>query len=442
MKRVISLASSTALLISGFMAANVMAASHAARHVSLPHVVVQLCTSTPIGVAADRGISQGIENGASLASDQMRPILARWNVTVQAPYQLNDATADGSAYSTDVEQHNAFKCLGDSHAMGYIGTLNSAAALVSEPILNRQHMVMVSPANTSPSLTSPFPYQGAGGRRSQEPATFFHRIPWVTYYRTVTTDALQGPAGALFAHNRLHARTYFLVDDKLTYGAGLAAAFGAEAQRLGMSRVGTQHIDSSSTAAEAQTAQAIASAIVRARPDMVYCGCDAETTGPLPRDLRRLGYTKPFMGGDALFNSLWITNTAGPIGSTNNYATSVGPDAAATSYNFKQLYQRHMPGFYHNPGIQAYDAPSYDASRIVLLAILHAAQHHQLTGSLMHKRTMVVKYVRFINYYGATGHTQFDANGDTTNRILSVYGVQNRTWHFMGELRPQGFNPA
>ncbi len=437
MKRVTYLGSSLAVLLSGFMAVNVRAAP-----TSRPSMVVQLCTSTPIGVAADKGISQGIENGATLASDQMRPILARVGITVQAPYQLNDAAADGSSYSTDVEQHNAFKCLGDPQAMGYIGTLNSAAALVSEPILNRQHMVMISPANTSPSLTSPAAYQGAGGRRSQEPATNAHQIPWVTYYRTVTTDALQGPAGALFAHNRLHARTFFLVDDKLTYGAGLAAAFDSEAQRLGMRRVGQQHIDSSSTAAEAQTAQAIATAIVRARPDMVYCGCDAETTGPLPRDLRRLGYTKPFMGGDALFNTLWVTNTAGPLGSMNNYATSVGPDVAATSVGFKALYHRFLPGFYRSPGIQAYDATSYDAARIVLLAILHAAQHHQLTGSLIHKRTMVVKYVHSINYYGATGHTRFDANGDTTNRILSVYGVQNKSWHFMGEMRPQGFNPA
>lgn len=442
MKRVLYLACTGAVLISGFMAANVMAATRTATQASAQHMVVQLCTSTPIGVAADKGISQGIENGASLASDQMRPALARVGITVQAPFQLNDATADGSAYSLDVERHNAFKCLGDSHAMGYIGTLNSGAAQVSEPILNRQHMVMVSPANTSPSLTSPGPYQGGGGRHAEEPATYSHQIPWVTYYRTVTTDALQGPAGALFAHNHLHARSYVLVDDKFAYGAGLAAAFSAEAGRLGMRRLGQQHIDSSSTAAEAQTAQAIATAIAQAHPDMVYCGCDAETTGPLPRDLRRLGYTKPFMGGDALFNSLWITSTAGPVGSTNNFATSVGPDAAATSNGFKTLYKRHMPGFYANPGIQAYDAPSYDASRIVLLAILHAAQNHQLTGSLMHERTMVVKYVRFINYYGATGHTRFDANGDTTNRILSVYGVQNKTWHFMGELRPKGFNPA
>src|SRR5205807_8329289 len=141
-----------------------------------------------------------------------------------------DDKPDGSTYSPDVERSNALKCIANKGAMGYVGTLNSGAALVSEPVLNRAHMVMISPANTNPELTAVKPYAGAGGRASQEPATFNHQIPYVTYYRTVTTDALQGPAGAVYAGRYLGAKSVYIVDDKLTYGAGLAATFKAEAQ--------------------------------------------------------------------------------------------------------------------------------------------------------------------------------------------------------------------
>jgi branched-chain amino acid transport system substrate-binding protein len=340
-----------------------------------------------------------------------------------------------------VEHANALRCVANRNVMGYVGTLNSGAALVAEPVLNRAHLVMISPANTNPGLTSYRAYFGTGGRASQEPATYNGSIKWVTYYRTVTTDALQGPAGALFAKQNLHASSVYVVDDKLTYGAGLAATFQGEAQRLGISVLGHGHIDSSSPAAEAQTAQSLASTIKSKNPSVVYCGCDSETTLALPRDLRAAGYSNPYMGGDAIVNTAWVTDTK--QGSVNNYATSVGPPASKASGHFRSLYRKYFPGFFSKPGIQAYDATAYDAASIILTAIYDAARAHVLTGNATHMRTMVVRYVRYIHYCGATGCMSFDNNGDTTNRILSVYKVAGSDWAFVREVSaPAGFKPA
>lgn len=444
MKRILYVAGSLALLSSMVVAGNALAFTKAQFVRSARVMTVRLCSSTPVGIPADRQISQGIFNGVLLADRTMKARLRHVGISVASPLLLNDGNSQGSAYSVDKERLNAEQCLSDSTAMGYIGTLNSATAAVSEPLLNKQHMVMISPANTSPSLTSPVPYQGSGGRLSQEPATYHHQIRWVTYYRTVTTDALQGPAGALFVHSSLHARTYYLTDDRTLYGAGLANSFDQEASRLHMRRLGRGSIDSSSTAAEAQTAQSLASTVQRLKPDVVYCGCDAETSGTYPQDLRRDGYTKPFVGGDAIENTLWVKTTAGPHGAVNNWATSVGPPPTSASTLFRTLYRRYLPSFYRNPGIQAYDAPAYDAARIVLTAIYEAAVRHQLHGSLIHMRTVIVHNVRFINYYGAIGHTRFDSNGDTTNRILSVYraNVGAGTFDFVKEIKPKGFKPC
>src|SRR5579875_2735479 len=219
MKRPLYLASAVIVLLSGIVGVT-RASAHSAR--ASVKYTIQLCTSTPVGVPADKQLSQGIEHGASIASNQMRPALAKYGILVQAPVQLNDGAPDGSTYSTDVEHTNAVKCVTNPHVIGYVGTLNTGAAVVSEPVLNRAHMVMISPANTGPGLTTVKPYQGYGGRAAEEPATYHHQIPWVTYYRTGTTDALQGPASALFAHNYLHEKSFYQVDDKLTYGVGLA----------------------------------------------------------------------------------------------------------------------------------------------------------------------------------------------------------------------------
>lgn len=439
MKRVLSLSSSAVLLVSSLLTVNALAAG--GHKPVAKTITIQLCSSTPYGVPGLKLQSEGIRNAVNLAIYQMRPKLLKVGVRIGPQILLDDAKPDGSNYSPDVEHSNALQCLGNSHTMGYVGTLNSGAALASEPVLNRAHMVMISPANTNPELTSLNQYQGAGGRASQEPATFKHQIPWVTYYRTVTTDALQGPTGALFAKNRLHVKSFYLVDDKTTYGAGLASTFGAEARRLGLKQLGSGHIDSSSSAAEAQSSQALSSQIISSHPDMVYCGCNPNTAPALPRDLRGGGYSNPFMGGDALVTPTWITSVG--VGARSQYATNVGPPASKASVAFTRLYKKLFPGFYANPGPESYDAPAFDATSIILTAIWKAAKAHALTGTATHMRTMVVKYVHNIRFVGATGVTTFDSNGDTSNRILSVYAVHSNKWLFMQELQaPKGFKPT
>lgn len=441
MKRFVYPAASAAMLLSSVLAVNanaqgVQRGANAAR-------VVQLCSSGPIGVPALRDLWKGAQQGVSLAMFQWRPKLASVGVRLGPQVALDDAKSDGSTYSPDVERQNALKCIGNSHTLGYVGTLNSGAALVSEPVLNRAHLVQISPANTNPGLTSFNAYQGVGGRASQEPATFHHQLKWVSYFRTVTTDALQGPAGAVYAKKYLGAKSVYVVDDKLTYGAGLASSFKAEAQSLGLTIMGTGHIDSSSPAAEAQTAQSLASTISQKKPDLVYCGCDSETSASLPRDLRQAGYTKPYMGGDALVNTAYV-KSAGP-GAVGNYGTSVGPPPQLSSGTFRKLYRRYFPSFFKNPGPQAYDATAYDAASIILKAVYQTAKAGKLRGNAKNMRTQVVHAVRFMHYCGATGCMKFDANGDTSNRILSVYKVNTSKadWGFQREVRaPANLKPA
>src|SRR5579884_1971497 len=337
MKRLAYLAAAVPMLLSGILAGNVFAAKSHTKTIT-----VQLCTSTPYGVPGTKTQSQGIRNGVALAIAQYRSKLLKVGVKIGPTITMDDAKADGSNYDPNVEHANALRCLAANHAMGYVGPLNSGAALAGEPVLNRGHMVEISPANTNPELTSVRPYQGTGGRASQEPATYSGAIPWVTYYRTVTTDALQGPTGAAYAKGTLHAKTFYLVDDKTTYGAGLATTFGAYAKKIGMKQVGVGHIDSSSTAAEAQTSQAIAAKAAGAHPDMVYCGCNPQTSSGLPKDLRNAGYMKPVMGGDGLVTPDWIT-LSGTRGAFNNYATSVGKPASEASKAFIRLYKRYFP---------------------------------------------------------------------------------------------------
>ena len=428
MKRLLYLSSALVMIASfGFAGGRTYAA-----HSSAAMMSVRLCTSTPVGVPALRDLSQGIQNGANLAVSQWkgRFLKAHMNLRPTIPYDY--ARSDGSNYDVSIARQNALQCLQQPDTLALIGTLNSGAALVAEPVLNRGGMTMISPANTSPTLTSPT------SRAAQEPLTYNHQLKTVTYFRTVTTDFLQGPAGAIYLNKALHVSKYFLVDDKQQYGAGLAAALQAYATgKLGMTQVGSGHIDPSDAASISSTSAAVADEVKSKNPQAVYCGCDSQNAISFARLLHTRGYHGFLVGGDALFNQTWINDTG--LGSQNNYATSVGPDVSRAGGRFKALYQKAHPSFAIGP----YDATSFDAANVALKAIYLAHNAGKLSkGTMFHKRATVAAYVQRAHWYGATGLTTFDKNGDTGDRIISIYAVVGNKWVFKGQTSPVGIAPT
>lgn len=397
-------------------------ASHQAAPAQVAVKTFRLCSSAPLGVPPLFKLVQGIFNGVRLATFEMQPKFRKAGLNLASPLTLDDAAADGTKYDTGKEIVNARHCLSQRNTIGYVGTLNSGAAVVSEPILNRGNMVMISPANTATSLTCPKP----AVRRAQEPSTYNHRLRYPTYYRTLTTDALQGPSDAEFFKNVLHVSQYYLIDDKQTYGVGLAATFDAQAGKLGLRRIGFAHVDPNNVGS---SSSAVADAVAAAHPQAVFYGGDSETGLVLPRLLRAKGFTGPIMGGDAIVNSDWIK--ASPRGAVNNYGSIPGPDIQHTGAGFRAAYQRR----FHVP-LQTYEATSYDAAKIILQAVLKAHAAGRLKGGISADRKAILPYVAATRYYGATGLTTFDHNGDTTNRKVSVYAVVNGVWTYK-QLAPK-----
>jgi branched-chain amino acid transport system substrate-binding protein len=443
MKRSIYVAATAALLFSSLLAARASAQGVQSR-AHAGGLTVQLCVSAPYGVPTLKDVVQGMRNAVALAIYKWRPALEKVGVTIGPQINLDDAKSDGSTYDPDIEAANALKCISNKNVLGYIGALNSGASVRSEPETNKAHLVQISPSNTNPGLTSFAPYDGFGGRAAVEPATYNHKIKWLTYFRTITTDALQGPAGAVFAKNYLHATSVYVIDDSLPYGVGLSNAFQVEAPKLGIAVKGHGEVPGSPDATKQKE---VADAAAKAGADMVYCGCDTETTVVLARDLRLAGYTKPYMGGDIFFSAAYLTaieQGASMAATANDFATNPGPPPNATSKAYQALYKKLFPAFYKKPGQGPYDGTSYDAAGVILTAILNAAKAHALKpGATMANRTAIVRYVRYIHFCGATGCMKFDNNGDTSNYLISTYKTVNGAWQFAATVHaPTGLKPA
>ena len=108
----------------------------------------------------------------------------------------------------------------DPQVIGVIGTSCSGAAVAASPVLSEAGLVMISPSNTSPRLTSDL----AGN-----PGPDYHP----GYYRVDDNDLYQGQAVADFAYRELELKRMATVDDGDPYTSALVSAFGDAFLSLG-----------------------------------------------------------------------------------------------------------------------------------------------------------------------------------------------------------------
>src|SRR5436305_13644373 len=175
----------------------------------------------------------------------------------------DDSTAQAGAWDSAKCASNGRAYAGDKSVIGVVGTFNSGCAKIIVPILNRANpgpVAMVSPANTTPGLTTDGPGAEAG-----EPDKYY---PTGTrnYARVVANDQIQGPADALYAQ-QIGLKKVFVLNDKQTYGFGVATTFRGAAQKLGLTVAGFKGWD-----AKQSSYEALANAIKATGADAIFLG--------------------------------------------------------------------------------------------------------------------------------------------------------------------------
>jgi branched-chain amino acid transport system substrate-binding protein len=228
------------------------------------------------------------------------------------PYKIgyqscDDSTAQTGGWDTAKCATNARLYASNKAVIGVIGTFNSGCAKIIVPILNRVHLGMVSPANTNPGLTKkwdpgePNKYYPTGTRN---------------YARVVATDDIQGPADALWSKS-MGVKKVFVLNDKQTYGFGVASTYRSAAKKLGISVVGFQGWD-----AKQSSYEALANSIKASGATAVFLGGIACNNGAkLMQDIKAVnpkitlqmpdGFSDPGANG-AVANGAFISVAGAP----------------------------------------------------------------------------------------------------------------------------------
>jgi branched-chain amino acid transport system substrate-binding protein len=253
---------------------------------------------------------------------------------------------------------------------------------------------MVSPANTSPGLTTDGP-----GAEPGEPDKYY---PTGTrnYARVVANDQIQGPADAQYAKD-IGLKKVYVLNDKQTYGFGVATTFKGAADKLGLTVAGFKGWD-----AKQSSYEALANAIKQSGADGVFLGgIICNNGGKLIKDLKAGvpnatliapdGFSDPKSNG-AAFDDSYVSVAGQPPsglkGEGKTFVDDFGAQIGAT------------PNPYSQYGAQAMDV------------MLDAIEKSDGTRGSVAKNLFGLKVTD-----GIIGTFTINAKGDTSLNPITIY---------------------
>ncbi len=332
------------------------------------------------------GMLHSVELAAKKANDANT--IPGWKIEVQG---LDD---EGKA---DPGKNAATKVAGDDSVIGIVGTLNSSVAQQTQPILNAAKIAQVSPANTGPALTI--------GPDSANP-----KRQYANYFRTCTTDAVQGPFAAQYLLSQGITKVA-TIHDKKTYGQGLVENFTAEFKKGGGQIVTAETIGEND-----KDFSGVITKIKPLGPSAIYYGGEYPQAGPLSQQAKAQGLNIPLMGGDGIVDPEYV-KLAGAT-AAGDLATSVGAPTEATEAG-KAFLADYAKQNYKEPSA-AYGAYAYDAANAIINAMKVSFKDAKDVKSA---REATITEIGKVSFDGVTGKVAFDQYGDAVTKILTVYKV-------------------
>jgi branched-chain amino acid transport system substrate-binding protein len=388
---------------------------------------------------SDESAGKPSENGAHLAVNDANAQKLVPGVTFEFDPQ-NDVGPSGT-HDPSVGQKNVASLIGDALVAGMIGPLNSSVAQAELPEANGKSFPIISPANTNDCLTEALPPDCNG---SLDKLPVYRPSGKVTYFRIATRDQFQGAALADFAFKKGY-KTAYIIDDTETYGVGIATSVQTEWAKLGGTLDGR-----SSEPATTTSYVSLLTQIAAKKPDVIFFGGNDSTGGTL---IRQQMLQVPALKNEPL--------VAGDGTQTSSFATTIGAyksDGSNGGPVFTSVASVHLTGdaankftaeysaAYGASNIGAYSAGSYDCAMVLIQAVktvlasgVKAPANSGDAAQATTFRQAVINAIQNISYTGVTGHIGFDANGDTTSRIISIYTIASPPntgdgWTFIEQL--------
>jgi ABC-type branched-subunit amino acid transport system substrate-binding protein len=287
------------------------------------------------------------------------------------------------------------------------GIISSVSIPILTSVTAPSRIVQVSPASSSPTLT-------ALGRAGKTNGMFF---------RTITSDALQGTAAAKYALDEGFKKVA-VIHVNNDFGVNMLNEFAKAYKALGGEIVSVTPYNEKQSSYDAEATKAIA-----AKPDGLYLIATPVDGATIARAWISQGGPPKFLLNDGM-NSPDFIESVGAKYLNDAYGTSSGTSPTASTEYFNANYKAFSGGI--DPSNPAADR-AYDAGAIVGLAVAAAPTQepaairdaiYKVTsadGEVIHagkadfaKALDLLKAGKPIRYEGVIGPVSFDQYGDIT----------------------------
>jgi ABC-type branched-subunit amino acid transport system substrate-binding protein len=284
------------------------------------------------------------------------------------------------------------------------GIVSSTTLPILSAVTAPRHIVQISPAASSPRLTE----LGRAGKSGG------------LFYRTITSDALQGTAAARQAIDH-GMKSLAVIHANNDFGAGLAAEFERAYRALGGRVVITTAYNEHQGSYQAEVTRTLA-----ARPEALYLVSTPVDGATLARAWIAAGGPRRFLLNDGM-NSADFIRAVGAKYLEDAYGTSSGTVPSDSSRYFNEAFRTRARDDPESPAADR----SYDAAALAGLALLAAktrdgagiqnglARVTDPKGEVIHagavefrRARALLKAGRSLRYEGVIGPVAFDRFGD------------------------------
>jgi ABC-type branched-subunit amino acid transport system substrate-binding protein len=297
------------------------------------------------------------------------------------------------------------------------GIISSVSVPILTSVTAPAGVVQISPASSSPTLTRIAQEGKANG----------------IFFRTITSDALQGTAAAKYAMDQ-GLKKVAIVHVNNDFGVNMVAEFRRAYEALGGQITTTTPYNQGQASYAAEVTRAL-----EGEPPALYLVAYPGDGTSIARTWISQGGAAKFLLNDGM-NSADFIRDVGPRYLNDAFGTSSGTTKTPSTEHFAKAYPAMSGGFDANA--PAADR-AYDAAAIVGLAIAQAGKHEsaairdairKVTGSdgeVIHagpdgfkKALQLIKDGKPIRYEGVIGPVSFDQNGDITGPFR-LWRIQN-----------------
>ncbi|MGH6727055.1 MAG: branched-chain amino acid ABC transporter substrate-binding protein [Pseudolabrys sp.] len=261
-----------------------------------------------------------------------------------------------------------------------VGDYNSGVTIPSSEVYQENGILEITPASTNPTVTE--------------------RKMW-NIFRTCGRDDQQGAVAGAYIVKHFKGKKIAVIDDKTTYGKGLADETVKGMAKGGMKPVLREGINTGE-----KDYSALVSKIKQSGADLVYFGGLYTEGGLIVRQMRDQGVKAPMMGGDGI-TSDEFASVGGPgvEGTLMTYGPDPRNNPAAKAAVAKFRAKKFEP--------EAYTLYSYAAVQII-------KQAAEAAKSLDPKK-VAAKMHSGMKFSTVLGPISYDKNGDLTKLDYVVY---------------------